>query len=384
MISFYLCLLLALPQQDRIVDGRPALYAFKRAIHPVTWVGAAARPFVRSAESGRIKSLLSRPANPNIRFGLNGAGPGSGFGLQLTLARKNLLGHGIEVEVPLLYTYKQYERYEFNTRVPFASETFVDRLTFDFGGAYNSRASEGFFGIGNDSRVEDQTHFRSITREALAGFSADINDEWKSGVHLSYRNTGIDRLSEGAELRSTRWSVDHDTRDKDEGLPFGGGIEHVEASINEGIGKGDFSYWKYRFEFQRFFALTSDRRKVIALRGMAETNQEKGGSGVPFFDMPVLGNWDTIRGFENYRFYDKSAMSVGIEYRYRIWRPMDGALFVDAGQVAPEPGDFGFNRFHTGYGVRMIAMPKPNFPITVDIARSREKWRWYVNFNPKF
>jgi hypothetical protein len=59
-------------------------------------------------------------------------------------------------------------------------------------------------------------------------------------------------------------------------------------------------------------------------------------------------------------------------------------LFLDEGQVAPDPRNFGLDRFHSGYGVRLMSLPKPNWPITVELGRSAETWRLYVNFNPRF
>jgi outer membrane protein assembly factor BamA len=389
-------------EQRRIVEDRPALYTFKRGAHPVTWVGAVVKPLFKLSQSDLLKRFTKPKPRKHVKFGVTGMGSGSGFGPEVTPYHRDFLGRGIEVEVPLLYTYKHYESYGVNVRVPIASQSFAERLTFDVGTAYQSRASDKFFGMGNDSVLEDKTSFRTVTRGASAGLSAEMNDEWTAGLHLSYRNVGVTDprgsgsstqedfaaagvpgLFSGAVLLSTAFTLERDTRPKDE-LFSSGGVQRVVVSLNESISKGDFSYWKYRFEFLRQFPLTSDKRKVIALRGTAETNHEKGGSGVPFFDMPTLGNWRTLRGYDNYRFYDKSAVSAGIEYRYRIWRPIDAAIFVDVGQVAPEVGDFGLNRFHTGYGVRIITMPKPNSPISFDIARSSEKWRWYVNFGKTF
>jgi outer membrane protein assembly factor BamA len=148
----------------------------------------------------------------------------------------------------------------------------------------------------------------------------------------------------------------------------------VEISLNERVGKGDFAYWKYRLDFQRYFPLSADHRKVIAIRGLAETNQEKGGSGVPFFDMPMLGSWGTLRGFDNYRFRDKSAMALTVEYRYRIWRALDWGFF----------GEGGWNRFHKAAGVRLIMWPNPKFPIAADFGKSSEMWKLYINFSPRF
>ena len=63
---------------------------------------------------------------------------------------------------------------------------------------------------------------------------------------------------------------------------------------------------------------------------------------------------------------------------------VDLELFVDEGQVAPQLGDLALKQFHTGYGVRFFVWPKPNLPISFDYGRSRETWRFYINFNTDF
>ena len=393
--------------QDRIVEGRPALYSFKRAIHPLTWIEAGTKPILRLGESGWLNRMISHPPDKTdkssgVKFGLDGVGAGSGFGPLVTFFKKDLFGKGIDLEVPLLYTYGRYEVYRANITFPLASETLAGRLNFDAGTGYQSRANDAFFGIGNFVRRDvEEDRYRTVTREASLGFSAKFNDRWKSGVHETYRNVGVtdplggrsaqDRYSaseipalfSGATLLSTVFSLDHNNKDQEQ-MAAEGGRQHVEVSLNEGIRKGDFSYWKYRLDFQQFFKLTSDRRTVIALRGLAETNQPNGGSSVPFFDMPILGTAETLRGYDTYRFRDKSAVALSLEYRYRIWRAMDWAFFLDEGQVAPQIGAFGWNRFHPGYGVRLFVLPKPTFPISFDVGHSSEKWRAYVNFNANF
>src|SRR5258708_3658689 len=93
----------------RIVDGRPPLYSFKRETHPLTWVEWGARPMFRAADSGFLRGLIARRGAPEkpagIKFDVDGAGAGSGLGPEVTLFNKNFLGRGIDVEVPLLYTY---------------------------------------------------------------------------------------------------------------------------------------------------------------------------------------------------------------------------------------------------------------------------------------
>ena len=390
----------------RIVEGRPALYSVKRAIHPLTWLEAATEPLFRSAENGRIHNLAMRKPDPDkgsgVRFGIGAAGTSSGLGPLVTFFHKDLLGHRIDVEVPLLYTYSRYELYQFKASVPLLTEsTFVDRLSFDIGSAYSSRTRDDFFGIGNDTPQRDEAQFRTVSRQATAGLTAKLSDAWSSGLHAGYRNVGVTKplvgqsaqdrfdsvstpgLFSGATLRSLAFALVRNTETKDQ-YQFKGSRDELEVSFNDSAGKGNFTYWKYRLDLEHFFPLTSDGRKVIAARGLVETNHANAGSNVPFFDMPALGSFSTLRGFENFRFRDKSAMAAGIEYRYRIWPAMDWGLFLDEGQVAPQLGNLSLNRFHTGYGVRLFVWPKHDLPISFDYGRSKETWRLYINLNTTF
>jgi outer membrane protein assembly factor BamA len=394
-------LMWAQESEERIVECRPKLYRLKRALHPLTWLEAGTRPIFRSAEAGLVRRVAEKPPRPPLRFAVKGTGSGSGFGPAAIFYDNDVLGTGIRFEAPLVFTYKHYEAYQFNASIPLASSVSHDRLNFVIGGGYDSRPSDNFFGIGNDSTQADKSEFRAVSRELAVGLSTRLNEHWSVGINGGYRNVGITHprsdpsaqlvtwnheipgLFSGALLRSALLTIEHSTKDTEE-LGSSGGVQQLEVGLHEGTGKGDFSYWKYRVQLQHFFPLSADQRKVIAVRAAVETNQEKGDSQVPFFDMAAIGSSGTVRGFENHRFSDKSAVSFGIEYRYRIWPAFDWGIFLDEGQVAPEPGDFGLDRFHTGYGVRFIARPTPQSAVTIDVARSNEGLRFYIDFSPTF
>jgi Omp85 superfamily domain len=391
-------------ETDRIVEGRPALYSVKRVAHPLTWVEMAFKPIWRSADSGWIQKLIARkPATEKtsgVRYGVDGMGSGSGFGPQVTLFHKDFLGRGIDVQVPLLYTFKRYQMYQFRASVPMASETFVKRLSFDFGAGYSSRAQDSFFGIGNESSADNETQFRTVTREASAGLTAKINDEWASSVRTVYQRVGVTKPTVGlstqqnfdnssvpglfgATLGSLVFSIGRDNQTIDN-KTFKGGSDQLEISFNDGLNGDVFRYWRYRLDSQHFIWLTNDGRKLLALRGLVETNRTSAGHDIPFFEMPVLGTRQTLRGFDNFRFRDKTAAALSLEYRYRIWSNIDFGLFVDEGQVAPQLGDLALSRFHTGYGARLFFWPKATLPISIDYGRSGEQWRVYLSINPKF
>jgi hypothetical protein len=390
-------------QAERVVEDRPALYSVKRTMHPLTWVEAAFKPAWRYAESGWIQKLIAqKPATEKtsgVRFGVDGVGMASGFGPRVTFYHKDFLGRGIDLQVPLVYTFKRYQMYQFNASVPIASDSFVQRLSLDIGTGYSSRARDSFFGIGNNSQLQDETQFRTITRAASAGFTATLNEDWSSTIRTVYQRVGVTRPTTGvstqerfdasvpglfgATIGSVVFAIRRDNQVRDD-KTFKGGSDQLEISFNDSLGEEPFRYWRYRFDSQHFFWLTNDGRKVLALRGLVETNRASAGHEVPFFELPVVGARQNLRGFDNFRFRDKTAAALTLEYRYRIWPAIDLGLFVDEGQVAPRLGDLALNRFHTGYGARLFFWLKPTFPISVDYGRSAETWRMYISFNPKF
>ena len=386
----------------RIVDGRPRFYLFKRVVNPITGLNKLVKVVIASNEQ-RMLALAERQGAPSkergFSFLLEGAGAGSGMGTGVRIFDKNLFGTGIQIEAPLLITYKNYQVFELNTKVPLLGD---DRLSFDLGGAYRSRVKDNFWGIGNDTLYSDRTKFRRITRELRSGFSSHMGRQWEAGAHVVYSNIGItepsiDRFEStqdvldpaivpglhGAELLSGIITIENDTKDN-KYLPSRGGLRQLQVSLNEGLSGGDFSFWRYRMDLQQFVPLGNTGRKLLAFRAMFVTNQEKGGSQIPFFELVSLGGAQTLRSFENHRYYDKSALAFLAEYRYRVWRAFDWAIFMEQGQVAPEPGDFGWTRFHSGYGFRFIIRATPTVPLSFDFARGVDGWRVYFRFKPAF
>ena len=394
------------PRAERIIEARPRLYGVTRFLHPVSWTQAGARPVLRLIERagfGNVASEEKAPRISGVKLRIQGLGSGSGFGPEVKPFHNNVFNKGMEVEIPLVVTYKLYERFGFRANYPLISGGPVDRLGIEVVGDYSSRPSDRFFGIGNDSSKGNESRFRSVTREAALALETRVNPHWTLRAESGFRSVGTTQphaapsatevfgsldlpgltSSPGMTMATERIFVERNTKDNPH-VPGSGGLQSVEASLNEGLSGGDFAYWRYRADLQQFFPLSEDRRKVLAFRARVETNQEKGGSQIPVFDLSAIGGRSTVRGFPGRRFVDKSALVASTEYRYRIWRHFDWAVFVDGGQVAPEIGDFAWKRFHTGYGMRFIARTESKHGVSLDVARSREGWGVYVDFSPTF
>jgi outer membrane protein assembly factor BamA len=392
-------------EPTRIVEERPDLYWMKRTLHPISWLEATARPVARLAERGasRFTYQEKSPRVWGVKLGIRGTGSSSGAGPEVKPFHNDLFGTGLQLELPLLVTYRLYESYRFRLNYPFVRGESSERLGLELAGRYNSRPSETFYGIGNNIGDTNKTQFRSVSRTVGIALNGRLGKAWTLRLEEGYRSIGITSprnfvsskdvfggsdipgISDagGTGLISTI-SLQRDTKDRNY-LASSGGRQYVEASLYEGLSGGDFSYWRYRAGLQQFFPLNEDHRKVVAFRVDVETNQEKGGSVVPFFDLPIIGSHSTVRGIPSRRYTDKSSMTASLEYRYRIWRAFDWGLFVDTGQVGPQIGDFRLSkdRLHTGYGMRLM-MRSGKHAMSVDVAHSREGWAVYADFSPDF
>jgi hypothetical protein len=395
-------------QSGRIVDGRPNLYTFKKVVHPFTWIDAGFRPILQGVEKAAAgylgtSSSEKKPKVSGVRFrlrGIGGGGSNSGIGPEVTPFHNDLFGTGTEAELPLYVSVRLYESYGFRLNYPLARNETLKRLGLELTGRYASRPSESFFGLGNDSDEFNEAKFRSVSRTAGFALEARIKNSWRFRLEEGYRSVGITKprnfisatdVFEGTgipgltdpnvTMLTSTAVLERNTKDRNN-LAGSGGLQRFEATLNEALTGGDFSFWRYRAEIQQFVPLEGSKRQVIAFRANAETTQEKGGSIVPFYDLPTVGGSSTVRGFANRRFADKSAVSASLEYRYRIWRHMDWGLFVDTGQVAPKIGDFARERFHTGYGMRLAVRAKGDRAVSFEAARSPEAWMFYVDFTP--
>jgi len=114
---------------------------------------------------------------------------------------------------------------------------------------------------------------------------------------------------------------------------------------------------------------------VLAGRALMTMATPDSGHEVPVMLAPFLGSGTTLRGFANRRFSDRNRVLLSGEYRWRPSRYLDMALFLDAGQVAPNRRDFDLAAFETAWGLG-ARFHGPNFTaLRIEVARGREGLR---------
>lgn|GEM_PF-1565234 len=134
-------------------------------------------------------------------------------------------------------------------------------------------------------------------------------------------------------------------------------------------------YQAGRYSFRRFDAdlrhkIPLDAKDQIRVRGRVSFADTSAGQRVPFYLMETLGGTnirgdDTLRGFRDYRFYDRDLVMLQAEYLRQVSVPIKSLHdivwlvgFYDTGKVAPTLSDFGAGRLRHSVGFGFVVLPR--------------------------
>ena len=156
--------------------------------------------------------------------------------------------------------------------------------------------------------------------------------------------------------------------------PTSGGDYRISLSTFSDRDFGRYSFRRIEGEASRFIPILHDNW-VIALRARVAGSDTADGNVVPFYLLPTLGGSRSVRGYEDYRFRDRNLLLLNAEYRWRLFGALDGAVFYDAGKVAPRFGDLDFTHLKTSYGLGFRFHSNDTTFFRVDVGRSREGTR---------
>lgn len=274
---------------------------------------------------------------------------------------------------------------------------------------YETRPQEFFYGIGPDTSKGNGTSYKMETTTLGVKGSYDPRPTVSGDVFFTYRNINITNGTNGGKgiidevfgpiaglsgddilTYGTEWI--HDSRNHRE-LSTRGGMQRLAFSYNEGVNSSKASYFKYVAEGSQYFRLGSDRR-VFAFHAYGEHNAEVNGE-VPFYDMARLGGYagrpqlgQTLRGYDDGRFYDKSQLLFNVEYRYTIWEhrdfKVDSVLFTDVGQVFGNFDELEWNNFKESYGLGFRFSVANVLLLSVEGAHGNEGSTFYVTSRTPF
>ena len=256
-----------------------------------------------------------------------------------------------------------------------------DRFFADLSVSRSGRVENEFWGLGNSSPEDNKTVFRVAQTAAGGTFGVRLMP-WLSVAATASRVTpGIKAL--GASTPSIADVFDESTAP---GLsrqpPFVRSAIAVDVDYREsfrpirtavrldrlplpGASRGGryqatlasyhdqefdrYSFRKTTIDVQQFVPLFH-RHRVFAFRALAVLSDTSGGQVVPFYLSPTFGGLNVGRGHPTFRFRDRNMLALQAEYRYQLNPLVSGAIFVDAGQVAPRVRAITWSRLKTTYG----------------------------------
>jgi outer membrane protein assembly factor BamA len=175
-------------------------------------------------------------------------------------------------------------------------------------------------------------------------------------------------------------AVTADTRDFP-AHPTRGALVRGAAAHYSGRDFDLFTFRRYEAEAAHFLPLAGSR-VVIATHGWLVASDTGEGRSVPFYLQPSLGGDNSLRGYGEYRFHDRNLMLLTVEARIAMMTHLDGAVFVDGGNVASRVADLNIDKRSYGAGLRLHTR-RQTFA-RVDVARSHEGWRFLFRLTDPF
>jgi hemolysin activation/secretion protein len=120
---------------------------------------------------------------------------------------------------------------------------------------------------------------------------------------------------------------------------------------------------------------------VLVLHGWLVVSDAKPGNLVPFYLLPTIGGGNSVRSLPEYRFRDRNALVMNVEYRWEVLPALDMAVFADAGKVSQEVG---LEHLKTAGGIGFRFKTAEYVFFRIDVGRGAGGTRVFFKFGPAF
>jgi len=377
------------PTWAKVVDVPYEIIAF-----PFHMVGKGLEYTINAAEDAGVthfvRNLVQRRYFPPYTSLKLRAGGQDGFGATFGIAYPELPGRGNTVRLKL----------DASTRGDRGIGAGADFGTLrdgevQFGGGYRLRPHVRFYGIGPDSREQDESIFLDEAGFGAVSYAHALGEAFstKAAVHYtSLAARGTDRddkpplqevfpgeppvgFHERSDGVTALLQLEHDDA-PERTRPNRGGIQRGKVSYftgNEGV-----RFWTWRAEIQQFLPLWFTRRS-LAVRGVLSKIEPRGDSPVPFQRLLTNDDPDLMRGYKDVRFRDLGIALANVEYRFPIWSldqstgtGVDMYVFDDVGQVFSDWDQIKTNNLTNSYGGGFRLGSREGFAGRLEFAWSEE------------
>jgi outer membrane protein assembly factor BamA len=313
----------------------------------------------------------------------------AGFGCGVKTVLVDMFGENESFDLVLFNSTNGERWYRFVASFPDIErrQGTVYPLAVDFIIDYDKWISNSFFGIGSGSEFAAREYYTREPLDLSLNVSRGLTRSFVVQTGVRYRSVRNTHLAPNGRLRTLAPSVNratavsnslmmnirYDSRNSivspSAGLVLSGELEHAPVILgaNTGFTKASAAVQYYRQVFGR--SVAAGRLTV----------QTVSGRDLPVQTLLSVGGTNTVRGFPQDRFLDRSSAVGNIEWRIPIvWR-LGAVLGADAGRVSPSLHRMTFGEWSTN-AVAGLRLSMDTFVVRLDIGYSKEMTGVFLNF----
>jgi outer membrane protein insertion porin family len=274
---------------------------------------------------------------------------------------------------------------------------FIDQRDTALRAAVYSRLVYRFGGIfGGGTPIQDVDQFNERRTGASLGLTRPLDDYLNVGISARVENVKTNNvgstpqnsfIQQDGSVGVLTFGATLNRRDVDVDPSRG---DWLQVSVEPGFAnisrtggafgqdpsiEGRHTFFRNTFEYRRYWSPDPPRgRELDAPRRVVAGRVKLGhiAGVVPFFEQFFMGGSDSLRGYDEDRFWGRNAMLATVEYRHPIQRALNVIAFVDYGGAwGGYRGVQNFTQssgpsFHLGFGVG-ASFRTPLGPIRLDV-----------------
>jgi outer membrane protein assembly factor BamA len=292
-------------------------------------------------------------------------------------------------------------------RFRYFNDRFIwDRVEASINAFIFADGSARFFGFQSNSTKQNETNYTDRERGVALTLGYWITPRFEVEIGERYKKVNIEEGAvksvpfitqrflpssvpgvDGYSAHGQRLSLIYNSLDS-KTMPTSGAYARASIELDSKLLGSSASFRNYGVETRRYYSLGGGRF-VSVIRFAANQTE---GSAVPFLEQSILGGENTLRGYGQNRFIDKSYLLLNLEERIRVFRwrvfnvdaDWELAPFVDLGSVQRSLVEAKASSFEFNPGVGLRAVVRPNIVGRIDVGFGSEGPAVFVGLNYPF